>query len=97
MPPLEFPRIVVHLDYLLTPLPVCRIPWHLPTWLTWFKASAKSFWLMPQRLATFSRHLWCTFMPQSGVREKATNVRTQPRAERGRGGSGRKENFGEGC
>lgn len=46
------------------------IPTALPTWLTWFNASAKSFWLMPQRLATFFWHLWCTFMPQSEVREK---------------------------
>lgn len=45
-------------------------PHCLPTWVTWFKASAKSFWLMPQRLATFIWHLWCTFMPQSGVVEK---------------------------
>lgn len=50
--------------------PLSPVPTVLPTWLTWFSASAKSFWLMPQRLATFFWHLWCTFMPQSGVREK---------------------------
>lgn len=37
--------------------PLSQVPMVLPTWLTWFNASAKSFWLMPQRLATFFWHL----------------------------------------
>ena len=35
------------------------------TWLTCVSASASSFWLIPQRLATLSWHLWWTFMAQS--------------------------------
>lgn len=30
------------------------------------RASANSFWLIPQRLATLVWHLWCTFIAQSG-------------------------------
>lgn len=35
------------------------------TMLTWFKASARSFWLIPQRLATLVWHLWWTFILHS--------------------------------
>lgn len=35
------------------------------TWLTCVSASARSFWLIPQRLATLSWHLWWTFIAQS--------------------------------
>lgn len=44
------------------------ITWHMAikhTWLTWFKASANSFWFIPHKFATFFWHLWCTFIPHS--------------------------------
>lgn len=39
------------------------------TRLTWVKASARSFWLIPQRLATLVWHLWWTFKPHSEQRQ----------------------------
>lgn len=38
------------------------------TWETWNRASDSSFWLIPQRLATFFWQLLWTFMPQSARR-----------------------------
>ena len=35
------------------------------------RASAISFWFIPQRLATFVWHLWCTFMPHAERRSNA--------------------------
>lgn len=37
------------------------------------RASAISFWFIPQRLATFVWHLWCTFMPHAERRSNAVS------------------------
>lgn len=42
------------------------------TRLTWVKASARSFWLIPQRLATLVWHLWWMFILHSEQRELVT-------------------------